>query len=754
MQQVIRQNLDKEDVYQLLDMIDLAVYWKDCEGHYLGCNRHYLEILSLTDRSQVIGKTDYDFYSKEDADQMRENNALAIQQATFVGEESATINGQLEYYLSTKTRLLDITGAVVGVFGSSIRITDIKNKMEQEKQLAIREEELKTAQIVDLVPAFIYWKHKDGPYIACNQYQKDIWGFDIAGKTEYDIFSREEADKFKLVDQYVLEHGSYSGEEIVTNPVDETTKYVFSSKRQLRDSKGNVIGIVGVSMDITDRKNAERLALENQAHKIVQEQQQKFKKIVEQVVHDIRSPIASIQMILPLCNNKLPENLRVPLNRSASRILDIANNLLNQFKLVKKDAVATDEAFPVSTLISAELLEIITEKKYEHSRLSIDFITRISPSGYFAFLNVDVQTFKRMMSNLINNAVEAFDGKIGEIITSLEVIANTVQIIIQDNGKGMPEEVKANILNNTAVTSGKSDGHGIGFEQIRTTLAKNNGTLNIETAIGIGTKIILTFPKIAAPNWIAEKIEVCEDDLIIILDDDESIHGAWDARFNQVAPEIERKNFKDGRVAISFMNHLSSEEKDKIFLLTDYELLSQNLHGLDVVKQTGVKRSILVTSHHNNQRIRDLAQVTETKILPKPLASEVEIIIKTSETNAVKKLRTVDLVVVDDYKSLVDTFIFNYSVNRNYKVCGYYTAKEFLDNVHLYAKDTKFLIDNQFKTENITGIEIAHLLHQDGYTRLYLFSGTDYTNDPTIPDYLTPIFKTDLAFIEELLNEK
>lgn len=127
---------------------------------------------------------------------------------------------------------------------------------------------------------------------------------------------------------------------------------------------------------------------------------------------------------------------------------------------------------------------------------------------------------------------------------------------------------------------------------------------------------------------------------------------------------------------------------------------------------------------------------------------------QTSKATTAEKLRVVDLVLVDDNKQLVNDFILCYTVNKNYKVCGYYTAREFLDNVHLYSKDTKFLIDNQFKSENIDGIEIARQLHQDGYTRLYLFSGTDFSKDPIIPGYLTPIFKTDIDFIADLLNEK
>src|SRR6185437_10117078 len=355
----------------------------------------------------------------------------------------------------------------------------------------------------------------------------------------------------------------------------------------------------------------ERLTLENQALKVVLEEQNKFKKTVDQVVHDIRSPIAAMRMILRLCNG-LPENLRVSLNQSAIRIADIANNLINN---VKPEEDWTEEWLNrAPTLISADLLEIVTEKKYEYSKLPLDFISKISPSGYVAFINIDTKAFKRTLSNLINNAVDAFDGKNGEIIIYLDVIDNKVQIIIEDNGKGMPDEVKNKILNNIAVTAGKANGHGIGFSQIHDVLDSNDGTLEIESETDVGTKIILTFPLIENPELIAEKI----------------------------------------------------------------------------------------------------------------LESACQI-------NTTGEAAKVDLVYIEDDKKFASMFkrvlAFEDKVMDTYSGVG-----EFLGNISKYSADTTIiLMDNQFEQENITGIELAKQLHERGFLRLYLFSGTDYTGDSKIP---------------------
>ncbi len=753
------------DIEFILKSTPGYVYWKDLDSVYIGCNQNFAEVIEFKSPEDVVGKTDYDLpYGIKDprvADKFRQDDMYVIKnlKSIVVEDYPGTKNakGQEIVVRTEKIPLMDKAGNVMGVLGIAVDLTEQK----EAEGLAIDIE-----FILKSTPGYMYWKDLDSVYRGCNQNLAEIIGFkspeDIIGKTDYDlphgVNDVRVADKFRQDDLYVITNlKSIVAED---NPGVKNAKgrdlILRTEKKPLINKAGNVIGILGIAVDITEEKEAERLALENQAHKIIQEQQRKFKKIVEQVVHDIRSPISSLQMILPMCHN-LPEHLRVPLNKAATRIRDIANNLLNKFKpkepIIIEEEI--DETALAPTLISAELLEIITEKKYEYTQLPIDFNTHISQMGYFAFINADIHAFKRMISNLINNAVEACEGKIGEITVALDVVDGTVQIMIQDNGKGMPEEVKTNILNNIAVTADKEKGHGIGFEQIRTTLEKSQGTLDIESTIGAGTKIILSFPKIAAPAWMAEKIELYSDDIIVILDDDDSIHGAWNAKFKQAAPEIKLTHFKEGHAAVSFINDIPATQKDRVFLLTDYELLSEDLHGLDVVDQTGVKRSVLVTSHHNSSAVRDLAQVTNTRILPKPLASEVAIhILKTRpESNPSTEIKKIDAIFVDDDKDFLDVLVR--VIESNDKIADtYYTAHELLNNIQAYAKDTKIFLDNQFSNENTTGIELAKQLHELGYRCLYLFSGHDFSEDNSIPNYLTPVLKTDIDFVENLLNKE
>lgn len=473
-------------------------------------------------------------------------------------------------------------------------------------------------------------------------------------------------------------------------------------------------------------------------------------ELAAQVAHDIKSPTASLLVLAKTCQ-QLPEKDRIALREAAIRIQDIANNLLTQFNQKDLDKlVVGEERQPI--LASASMLQLMSEKKLQYQDLPIQFDYKFSQRGSFAFIKIEPTAFNRMLSNIINNAVEAFDKKAGEVILNLEADNEWVKIIIEDNGKGMPAALVKKIMNNLAVTEGKRDGHGLGFAQARETLQRNQGEFIIDSKMGRGTKIILTFPRLTAPNWIAEEIKLGPQDFVIILDDDSSIHFAWDKRFESVlshAPGIKIQHFQHGAEALEAIKRLSEVEKQRLFLLTDYELLNQELNGLDVVQQSQVRRSVLVTSHYANKVILDCAAATGTKILPKQLASEVAITVDESiKYNEAETVKNVDAIIVDDDQNFVAALTI-FAFGEDQKVDHYTDPRNFLKNVSQYAKDVKILLDNNFATGGMQGMEVAKILHDQGYTRLYMISGEIFNKDQ-IPGYLTVIGKDNLDAIKNI----
>jgi signal transduction histidine kinase len=139
--------------YQIIDSILASIYWKDLKGIYLGCNKYMLQMSGFEDRSQIIGKSDYEMPWKEQAAEIvRTDELVVINNKTYKLEERPVIHGNVsKTFLSSKAPLVDDDGTIIGIIGVSIDITDKKDiehileltEQHLEKTLNIKERFLK-----------------------------------------------------------------------------------------------------------------------------------------------------------------------------------------------------------------------------------------------------------------------------------------------------------------------------------------------------------------------------------------------------------------------------------------------------------------------------------------------------------------------------------------------------------------------------------------------------------------------------------
>lgn len=612
--------------------------------------------------------------------------------------------------------------------------------------------------VAPIFPAPMYWHDTKGVVLGINA--QALKGInkpieDILGKTPYDFYSKDIADHIWQNSMQVIKNGeTLSQEEYAYDSSGKRIGTYLAIKAPLYNEHGNMLGVLGTSIDITAEKETEQLKIENEKQRTLLEEEEKFTKIANQVAHDIRSPLSSLLIIVKSCT-QIPEAERIALREAATGIGDIANHLLDKYNKNKKEGIEAAEN--KALLVSTALIESLTAKKYQYKNLPIKFDYHFEENTPFVFIKTQFSAFKRMVSNLINNAVEALEESVGAVSLHLAADNVWVKIAIQDTGKGMPPELIDKIMNQVSVTEGKKDGYGIGLSQVWETLDKNQGEMHIDSQLGKGTTITLTFPRISEPNWITKEIFLNANDTVIILDDDSSIHGAWQTRFKTILNEklsIKLKHFEESKEALEFINALSLTEKNNVFLLSDYELLKQELNGLHIIAKSQIKRSILVTSHYADPLVQEKATKIGTKILPKQLASEVPVKIIESE-QATKKdsalnSNRVDMVIVEDNEDLLECMV-NYIFNDKV-VDQYIRPDDFLKNIHRYRKDTKIYLDNNYADSWLKGIDVAKELHEQGYERLYLFSA-DTWHKGEIPSYLTIIDKGDVDSLEKSKND-
>lgn len=741
-------------------LIHSPVYWIDQFGVILGINKAAIQSFGYDSLDEIIGKKVCEIFSDEMAKPSPQIYEQILKTGKVYKHKEFITNiktGQMHCFKSVKSPLRDENNNLVGFISVSVELTSEESYTRTRKSGVLKYLEI----LAETLPISLYWEDVNSVVLGGNESVLKAIGAksikEVIGKTLYEFHSYEVADKIVQHNNEVMRTEKVlSQEEMITDITTGEVKYFIALKAPLRDDDGNIIGIVGTSIETTAEKEAEILKLESQHQQVALQEQEKFRKLADQVAHDIRSPLASLLMIVKACQT-LPERERVALREAATTIGDIANNLLNSYR---KKEVYQDQLLGIeereSVLVSPLLLQILTDKKYQYQNLAIKFTHHFSQAGNFSWIKIEPTALKRMLSNIINNSVDSFDQKEGKITLFLDADDEEVRITIEDTGKGMKPELVQKILNYTAVSEGKEDGHGIGLTQAHETLQNNQGHWVIESEIDQGTKFILTFPRAPSLNWIAETLQLNDDDTVVILDDDSSIHMAWDIRFDVILkkfPHLMIKHFELGQETIDFINSLPPDKKQKIFLLADYELLKQDLDGLDVIKKTNISRSILVTSHYAHKGVQQAATETDTKILPKQLASDIAIKISKTTANETipvlnNEIKEVDVVFVDDDQRLLDSFTF-FAFNK--EVDTYQNPQHFLDNVSQYPKHTKIMLDHHFSNFDQKGMQIAERLHSLGFTQLYLLSGESFSG-LKVPDYLTTILKTDLDKVEAILN--
>jgi PAS domain S-box-containing protein len=117
--------------HTLIDTLPDLVWIKDAAGVYLGCNRRFEEFFGATE-SEIVGKTDYDFVSRELADFFRENDRRAMEkEGHSVNEEEVTFaaDGHREFLETTKVAMRDADGSLIGVLGIGHDITE-RNRIQ------------------------------------------------------------------------------------------------------------------------------------------------------------------------------------------------------------------------------------------------------------------------------------------------------------------------------------------------------------------------------------------------------------------------------------------------------------------------------------------------------------------------------------------------------------------------------------------------------------------------------------------------
>ncbi|MBI5743799.1 MAG: HAMP domain-containing histidine kinase, partial [Elusimicrobia bacterium] len=237
-----------------------------------------------------------------------------------------------------------------------------------------------------------------------------------------------------------------------------------------------------------------------------------------QVAHDIRSPLAALGAAAKGLSADAEQ--RKLIEGAVGRMQGIADDLLARYRAPGVSA----KVAPAVTALAGLIEQVVAEKRLQHRDRAGVTIGFNSDANDVKAL-VEPKELQRIISNLVNNSVEAFvDG--GAVALSLAAAGGRVKLAISDDGKGIPPEVLSK-LGQKGGTHGKAGGTGLGLYHARTYAESLGGSFNIKSELGKGTTVTVELPAAGAVTG-----------PVFLLDDDLLVHMNWRTAAKKAGAEL------------------------------------------------------------------------------------------------------------------------------------------------------------------------------------------------------------------------
>lgn len=379
--------------------------------------------------------------------------------------------------------------------------------------------------LFNLLDCHVYWKNKQGQYLWCNKKFARVLGLKnenaIIGKTDYDLFASELAEEVVTLDKTILNKGiEHQIEEIGFDSKNRKAIYL-SIKTPLKDELGKINGLIGISINITDRKQSEIAKQE----------------FLMNMAHDLRTPLSGI---IALSNIQSKEGTSAEdriysqwIKGAGEQLLELLNSVLevtaaeHPMKSLARDIIDFQQ---FAKELQALMKPAIIDKRLEFEIKLDRHLPRVITDGI---------KLKRIILNLLSNAVKfTKHGKIGLHISALIVKKNEakIAILISDTGIGMAAHQLDKIFDRFYRVhpsyQAEYKGYGIGLFLVKKSVELLGGAIKVTSKEGKGSCFTVTFnfplaeegmskksqQSLSKPNndKQSQKILVAEDDTLAL----------------------------------------------------------------------------------------------------------------------------------------------------------------------------------------------------------------------------------------------
>jgi len=389
------------------------------------------------------------------------------------------------------------------------RLTESLQLSEQR----VREEQNLFHTFMDHSTDRIYFKNLDGRFLRVSRTKLRRHGLkemsQIIGKTDFDLDPGEQATLSRLEELKIIRTGepSIGREESWQNP-DGSTYWTSSSKAPLRDPNGKIIGIFGISRDITDQKRAEadkeKLAAEN----LLLHKSESLRRMAGAIAHHYNNQLQAVALGLGMVAEDLAKN-------------DLPRETLDQFTEVS-------EAIKKLMALGQSMLTYLGHDRLDQTELDVAAVCLktlpLLPAPLLKDLAVQSEfpaagpvvvgnegQLQQMLTSLITNAAEAMAAHSGKISLTLNTLAATdlpkvnrfpvdfqspaqtfACLAVADEGTGIASRDIENLFD--PFYTSKFTGRGLGLPVTLGIIKAHGGAIAVESCVGRGSVFRVFLP--------------------------------------------------------------------------------------------------------------------------------------------------------------------------------------------------------------------------------------------------------------------
>ncbi len=602
------QNIREKEVFlrSVIDNVPQYIFWKDTQSNFLGCNQLFAKLLKVDSPENIIGKSDYDFTSKEKADAFRADDAriMGTAQALYKFEETLQIEQQIRWLETSKIPLHDEENQVTGILVCVNDITerketelllqqyhrDLERKVEErtqelaDKNLLLQSAYERFTSVLDSLTSSVYVsKVSTDEILFVNQCAKHYFGKNLIGKPYRQIICGQKGMYSACTDEDIIDDmGQPEGISSWEAENEQLGCWFYSQDRAIYWENHQIVRL-SVVTDITERKQAEEKL--HQAKESAEAANRAKSVFLANMSHELRTPLNGILGYAQILkkdsslNDKQREGINV-IQRSGDYLLTLISDILDLSKIEagRLELYPTDFHLKEFLQNTVDLFQMRTHQK------NIQFIyEELSPLP--KMVHGDDKRLRQIVINLLGNAVKFTN--VGSVTFKVEAEQESIHFQIEDTGIGIDESELCKIFEpfqQVGEQQYHAEGTGLGLAITQKLVDMMAGKLHVKSTLNVGSQFWFTvgLPEV---KTILEETQVDKREIIGIADKNYKVlivDDKWEnlSILNQLLTPL-------GFTIIEAMNGVDALEKAAQHLpdLVITDLLMPEMDGFELTHQ-------------------------------------------------------------------------------------------------------------------------------------------------------------------------